>query len=63
MILGYDKTPVDDYRHVQRLVAETRVGKNVTLECLQEAEDQHDDDDRRDPDERGKREGGPKSGG
>ena len=34
VILTYDKTPVEDYRHVQRLVAETRVGKSVILEIL-----------------------------
>ncbi len=34
VILAYDKVPVEDYRHVQRLVAETRVGKTVTLEVL-----------------------------
>ena len=30
----YDKTPVEDYHHLQRLVAETRVGKPVTLEIV-----------------------------
>jgi len=34
VILMYDKTPVEDYRHVQRLVAETGVGKSITLEVL-----------------------------
>jgi Do/DeqQ family serine protease len=34
VIVAYDKTPVDDYRHLQRLVAETRVGKTVTLEVM-----------------------------
>jgi len=34
VILAYDGTPVDDYRHVQRLVAETRVGKSVTLQIV-----------------------------
>src|SRR5882672_5683093 len=34
VIVAYDSTPVDDYRHVQRLVAETRVGKNVTLQIV-----------------------------
>ncbi len=34
VILSYDKTPVEDYRHVQRLVAETPVGTIVTLEVL-----------------------------
>jgi serine protease Do len=34
VILSYNKTPIEDYRHVQRLVAETTVGKTVTLEVL-----------------------------
>jgi serine protease Do/serine protease DegQ len=34
VIVGYDNTPVEDYRHVQRLVAETRVGKSVTLQLV-----------------------------
>jgi Do/DeqQ family serine protease len=34
VIVAFDKTPVEDYRHVQRLVAETRVGKNVTLQIV-----------------------------
>jgi serine protease Do len=34
VVLAYDKTPVDDYRHLQRLVAETKVGKTVTLEVM-----------------------------
>jgi Do/DeqQ family serine protease len=34
VIVAFDKTPVDDYRHVQRLVAETRVGKSVTLQIV-----------------------------
>ncbi|HET7874024.1 MAG TPA: Do family serine endopeptidase [Methylomirabilota bacterium] len=34
VILSYDKTPVEDYRHMQRLVADTRVGTTVTLEVL-----------------------------
>jgi len=34
VIIAYDSTPVDDYRHVQRLVAETRVGKSVTLQIV-----------------------------
>lgn len=34
VIVTYDSTPVDDYRHVQRLVAETRVGKSVTLQIM-----------------------------
>ncbi len=34
VILSYDKVPVEDYRHMQRLVAETKVGKSVALEVL-----------------------------
>ncbi|HEX9748107.1 MAG TPA: Do family serine endopeptidase [Methylomirabilota bacterium] len=34
VIVAYDNTPVADYRHVQRLVAETRVGKSVTLQVV-----------------------------
>ena len=34
VIVAFDKTPVEDYRHVQRLVAETRAGKNVTLQIV-----------------------------
>ena len=34
VILSYNKVPVEDYRHVQRLVAETGVGKTVTLEVM-----------------------------
>jgi Do/DeqQ family serine protease len=34
VIVAYDRTPIEDYRHVQRLVAETRVGKSVTLQIV-----------------------------
>ena len=34
VILSYNQIPVEDYRHVQRLVSDTRVGKTVTLEVL-----------------------------
>ena len=34
VILSYNKIPVDDYRHVQRLVAETSVGRTITIEVL-----------------------------
>jgi serine protease Do len=34
VIVAYDKVPVEDYRHVQRLVAETRVGKSVSLQIV-----------------------------
>jgi serine protease Do len=32
VILSYEKTPVEDFHQFQRLVAETKVGKPVTLE-------------------------------
>jgi Do/DeqQ family serine protease len=34
VIVSYNKVAVEDYRHVQRLVAETPVGTTVTLEVL-----------------------------
>jgi serine protease Do len=34
VIVGFNKIPVEDYRHVQRLVAESVVGKTVTLEVI-----------------------------
>jgi serine protease Do len=34
VIVAFNKTPVEDYRHVQRLVADSPVGKTVTLEIL-----------------------------
>jgi Do/DeqQ family serine protease len=34
VILSYNKTAVEDYRHVQRLVADTTVGSTVDLEVL-----------------------------
>jgi S1-C subfamily serine protease len=34
VILSYGKVPVEDYHHVQRLVAETGVGKTVIFEVL-----------------------------
>src|SRR5215470_10339067 len=34
VILSYNKTPVEDYRHVQRLVAETPVGRVASLDVL-----------------------------
>ena len=37
MIVAFNKTPVEDYRHVQRLVADSPVGKTVTLEILRTA--------------------------
>jgi Do/DeqQ family serine protease len=36
VILRYDGAGVEDYRHLQRLVAETGVGKAVTLEVLRD---------------------------
>jgi serine protease Do/serine protease DegQ len=34
VIVAYDKVQVEDYRHVQRLVAETRVGRSITLQVI-----------------------------
>jgi serine protease Do len=34
VILSYNKVPIEDYRHIQRLVAETPVGKTIPLEVL-----------------------------
>jgi len=34
VIVAFDKVPVEDYRHVQRLVAEIRVGKSVTRQIV-----------------------------
>jgi serine protease Do/serine protease DegQ len=36
VIVAYDKIPVEDYRHVQRLVAETRVGRSITLQVIRQ---------------------------
>jgi serine protease Do len=36
VILSYEQTAVEDYHHLQRLVAETRVGTTVTLSVLRE---------------------------
>ncbi|MFQ5521403.1 MAG: trypsin-like peptidase domain-containing protein, partial [Candidatus Methylomirabilia bacterium] len=34
LIITFGKTPVEDYRHLQRLVAEAKVGETVTLTLL-----------------------------
>jgi Do/DeqQ family serine protease len=34
VIVSYDGTPVEDYRHFQRLVADTEVGKRVKIEII-----------------------------
>jgi Do/DeqQ family serine protease len=34
VILSFNKIPVEDYRHVQRMVADSPVGKTVTLEVV-----------------------------
>src|SRR2546425_8904258 len=36
VIVGYDGTPVSDYHHLQRLVAETDVGKRVSVEIIRQ---------------------------
>jgi serine protease Do len=40
VIVGYDSTTVEDYHHLQRLVAETEVGKQVALEFIRKGEKQ-----------------------
>ena len=63
VILGYEKTAVEDYHHLQRLVAETRVGQKVTLEVLRKKQKiSVTTTVAETPDERGKRDG-PRSGG
>jgi serine protease Do/serine protease DegQ len=64
VILSFEKTSVEDYQHLQRLVADARPGTTVTLEVLRNkktisvkvtlAEA---------PDDRSRREGAPQSGG
>ena len=34
VILAFDKTPVEDYHHFQRLAAETRAGSKIVLQVL-----------------------------
>jgi len=34
LIVAFDRTPVEDYHHLQRLVAESEAGKSVTLGVL-----------------------------
>src|SRR5439155_23430194 len=34
VIVGFEGTSVDDYHHLQRLSAETEVGKTVTLDVI-----------------------------
>jgi serine protease Do len=34
VIVSYNKIPIEDYRHIQRLVAETPVGKTIPLQVL-----------------------------
>ncbi|PYN06709.1 MAG: hypothetical protein DME06_18160 [Candidatus Rokuibacteriota bacterium] len=36
MIVSYDGTSVSDYHHLQRLVAETDVGKRVSIEIIRQ---------------------------
>jgi Do/DeqQ family serine protease len=38
LIIAFDGTPVEDYRHLQRLVADTEVGRTVTLQLLRRGE-------------------------
>jgi S1-C subfamily serine protease len=34
VILAFDKTPVENYHHFQRLTAETRAGSKIVLQVL-----------------------------
>ncbi|MBI2525906.1 MAG: Do family serine endopeptidase [Candidatus Rokubacteria bacterium] len=64
VIVAYDKAPVEDYRQLQRLVADSAVGKTVTLQVLRKK--QKIDLTARiveAPDDRPKREGPPRPGG
>jgi serine protease Do len=38
VIVSYDGTPVEDYHHLQRLSAETEVGRSVTLDIVRKKE-------------------------
>ena len=38
VIVGYDGTPVDDYAHLQRLSADTEVGRTVKLDIVRKKE-------------------------
>jgi serine protease Do len=40
VIVTYDRTPVADYHHLQRLVAETNVGRRVSVEIIRHRERQ-----------------------
>ena len=64
VILSYEKTPVEDYHHLQRLVADTRVGKAVTLEVFRKKQRISVSTTVAEvPDDRPRREGGQKPGG
>ena len=63
VIVGYEKTAVDDYHHLQRLVAESPVGQKVTLDVMRKKQKVSVSATVGEaPDERGRREGAPKSG-
>ena len=63
VIVGYEKTAVDDYHHLQRLVAESKVGQKVTLDVMRKKQKVSVTATVGEaPDERGRREGAPKPG-
>jgi Do/DeqQ family serine protease len=64
VIVAYDKAPIEDYRQLQRLVADTPVGKTVTLQVLRKKQKIDVTAKVAEvPDDRPKREGPPKPGG
>jgi len=63
VIVGYEKTAVDDYHHLQRLVAESKVGQKITLDVMRKKQKVSVSATVGEaPDERGRREGAPKPG-
>ena len=64
VIVAYDKAPIEDYRQLQRLVADTPVGKTVTLQVLRKKQKIDVTAKVAEvPDDRPKREGPAKPGG
>jgi hypothetical protein len=44
VILAFDKTPVEDYHHFQRLAAETRAGSKIVLQVLRKIREHSSDE-------------------
>ena len=64
VIVAYEQTPIEDYRQLQRLVADTPVGKTVTLQVLRKKQKVDATAKVGEvPDDRPKREGPAKPGG